>query len=452
VDSRTRPRRQLEKAVEMRVGGPHQDIEAGAARHLRPGVERPSRVILGIGSAEAHEDTLDYAPGLPGRTAELRPEEEVLGAQEQACFRGRAVSELPCPEPTVHDQSGGKEPGRKVVNGHEARDRVRECPQVPFAEGVAVGDHPVGSPVPNQPVDEACVVGPTRRAIHPHHILTTGGQPAGAVFRGGEESGGDSTLVEPRGKGTGSHQMPHAHALPAVDSEENVHQGLAAQTCLLASPPGSKYHLGSVLTSGECSRHGGMANELRRVEPQERFPGRLVTLRLVTLADCTPTYVAWLNDPAVNRHLETRWQVQSLESVTAFVQEHLNAPFSYLFAILENANGRHIGNIKIGPINPHHLCADISYFLGERSTWGRGCSTEAIGLVVDLGFSRLDLHRIQAGVYSGNGASRRALEKAGFRPEGMWRRQLRVPEGWEDHLFYGILREEWETKPARHSR
>jgi RimJ/RimL family protein N-acetyltransferase len=194
-----------------------------------------------------------------------------------------------------------------------------------------------------------------------------------------------------------------------------------------------------------------MAGDSRRVEPEERFPGRLVTLRLATLADCTPTYVAWLNDPAVNRHLETRWREQSLESVRAFVRDQLAAPYSYLFAILENARERHVGNIKIGPIDPQHLCADISYFLGDRSTWGRGYSTEAVGLVVDLGFSRLDLHRLQAGTYATNQASGRVLEKAGFRPEGIWRRQLRGPEGWEDHLFYGILREEWEAMRSERS-
>jgi len=32
-----------------------------------------------------------------------------------------------------------------------------------------------------------------------------------------------------------------------------------------------------------------------------------VTLRPVTLADVTPAYVAWLNDPEVNRYLETRF-------------------------------------------------------------------------------------------------------------------------------------------------
>lgn len=194
-----------------------------------------------------------------------------------------------------------------------------------------------------------------------------------------------------------------------------------------------------------------MANDLRRVGPQERFRGRLVTLRLVTLADCTPLYVAWLNDPAVNRHLETRWRPQSLESVTAFVKDQLNAPLSYLFAILESAGERHVGNIKVGPIDLDHLCADISYFLGDRSIWGRGYSTEAIGLAVDLAFSRFELHRIQAGVYASNAASCRVLEKAGFRREGIWRQQLRVPEGWEDHLFYGMLREEWAAMRAGRS-
>lgn len=152
--------------------------------------------------------------------------------------------------------------------------------------------------------------------------------------------------------------------------------------------------------------------------------------------------------PQVNRYLETRWQPQSLESIRAFVAEQLSSPRSYLFAILENASGRHVGNIRLGPINPHHLGADVSYFIGARSVWGRGYATEAVRLVLDLGFSRLGLQRILAGVYASNDVSQRVLEKAGLRPEGVWRRQLQGTGGWEDHLFHGILREEWGSVAA----
>ncbi len=183
--------------------------------------------------------------------------------------------------------------------------------------------------------------------------------------------------------------------------------------------------------------------EPRKIQTHERFRGAKVTLRLVTLEDCTERYVSWLQDPEVSRYLETRWSEQSLESVRAFVSATLASEHSDLFAIVENASGSHVGNIKVGPIQPRHGYADVSYFLGDRATWGRGLATEAIAIATFLAFERLGLHRVQAGLYEGNAASGRALEKVGYTLEGRMRKQLVGPHGWEDHLWYGLLREDW---------
>src|SRR5439155_23209881 len=144
-------------------------------------------------------------------------------------------------------------------------------------------------------------------------------------------------------------------------------------------------------------------------------------------------YCTWLADPQVNRYLETRWEAQTLDRITDFVQDMLASTDNYLFAIIERATDAHVGNIKLGPVNWHHGCADVSYFIGERASWGKGLATDAIRVVTEFGFSQLGLHRLQAGLYGSNVGSARALEKAGYGREATFRRQLRGPSGWEDH-------------------
>jgi len=173
--------------------------------------------------------------------------------------------------------------------------------------------------------------------------------------------------------------------------------------------------------------------------------GRRVMLRPISLEDCTDRYVQWLRDPEVNQYLETRWMEQTIESVRAFVLAVAQDPSSHLLAIVEVETGRHIGNIKIGPIRPHHNYADLSYFIGDRDYWGRGYATEAIQLATRLGFERLGLHRIQAGAYAGNIAGARTLEKAGFVRDAVMHRQLMGPSGWDDHVWYRLLEEEWRA-------
>lgn len=184
----------------------------------------------------------------------------------------------------------------------------------------------------------------------------------------------------------------------------------------------------------------------RKIAPGELFERGRIAIRPIALTDVSERYVAWLEDPEINQFLETRWSKQSLDSVREFVAGMVENESSYLFAIVRREDGVHIGNIKSGPILTHHLCADVSYFIGDRQEWGKGHATDAIRLVTRVSFERLGLHRVQAGVYETNRGSCRALEKAGYTYEGSFRKQLRSGDRWEDHLFYGALRDEWKEE------
>lgn len=169
--------------------------------------------------------------------------------------------------------------------------------------------------------------------------------------------------------------------------------------------------------------------------------GAKISLRLVEEKDCCARYVSWLEDKAVNQFLETRWAIQSLDSIREFVNSKRDDPVNYLFAIIENDSKRHIGNIKLGPINFNHGFADVSYFIGERDCWGKGYATEAIKLVTRFGFEELKLHSLQAGLYESNTGSKKALENAGFQYVGRFKSKLKLGNIWQDHLFFHILAE-----------
>src|SRR5438105_15493808 len=110
----------------------------------------------------------------------------------------------------------------------------------------------------------------------------------------------------------------------------------------------------------------------------DRLIGRTIYLRRVHQTDATERYVGWLNDPEVNRFLESRFVQWTVESVRDYILARQNA-FDHFFAICDLCHERHIGNIKLGPVNPHHRNADVSLFIGEKSYWRRGVASEAIG-------------------------------------------------------------------------
>ena len=188
----------------------------------------------------------------------------------------------------------------------------------------------------------------------------------------------------------------------------------------------------------------GLAAE-RAIQPGELIRGKGVSLRLATLEDCGQEYLGWLEDPLVNQYLETRWNKQTLELIRSFVTSCLTSSDSYLFAIVVNKTNKHIGNIKVGPIQRIHSYADVSYFIGDSGMWGYGYGSEAIRLVTQFSFHTLGLHRLQAGVYASNTGSIRALEKAGYALEGKSGRKLRGKDGWEDHLHFGLVNDDWQA-------
>lgn len=171
--------------------------------------------------------------------------------------------------------------------------------------------------------------------------------------------------------------------------------------------------------------------------------GGVVTLRQIEYNDCTPAYVNWLNDPEVNQYLETRWIVQTPATIKEFVKSQRENNHSILFAIILNADDRHIGNIKIGPINSHHHNADISYFIGDKNMWNKGIATECINLVSGFGFSEFNLNRIEAGTYAKAIGSWKALEKNGFIREGVFRKKVLCGNDYIDAYRYGLLASEY---------
>ena len=62
-------------------------------------------------------------------------------------------------------------------------------------------------------------------------------------------------------------------------------------------------------------------------------------------------------------------------------------------------------------------------------------------------FGALKLHRVEAACVPTNHASRRVLEKAGFRHEGLARAYLKINGAWADHLLFGVIRDEFVPGP-----
>lgn len=135
-------------------------------------------------------------------------------------------------------------------------------------------------------------------------------------------------------------------------------------------------------------------------------------LRSLTEQDVGENYVRWLNDEEIIKFTEIRHHNQDLISIKKFVTDKNQSLHEWLAGIF--FDGKHIGNIKLGPINQYHKTADISFIIGERDYWQKGLASSSIKLMCEYGFHSLKLEKITAGCYETNMGSERALLNAGF--------------------------------------
>jgi RimJ/RimL family protein N-acetyltransferase len=159
---------------------------------------------------------------------------------------------------------------------------------------------------------------------------------------------------------------------------------------------------------------------------------RLV-LRPITPDDAEGPYREWMGDPLVLQHLEARLSSGAPE-LRDYIRTQEADPDVHFYAILVRQGGRHIGNIKLGPIQRWHRRADVGIIIGDRSQWGRGYATEAIRAFTEAMFEAEGLEKVTAGAYATNVASVRAFEGAGFHVEAVRRRHYRTADGWVDGI------------------
>jgi ribosomal-protein-alanine N-acetyltransferase len=88
--------------------------------------------------------------------------------------------------------------------------------------------------------------------------------------------------------------------------------------------------------------------------------------------------------------------------------------------------------------------AEVGYWIDERLA-GRGIMPTALAMTVDHCFLEMGLHRLVASIQPGNAASRRVVEKLGFRDEGIRVREVHIDGAWRDHVCYAITAEEVPT-------
>ncbi|MGH2857556.1 MAG: GNAT family N-acetyltransferase, partial [Solirubrobacteraceae bacterium] len=128
----------------------------------------------------------------------------------------------------------------------------------------------------------------------------------------------------------------------------------------------------------------------------------------------------------------------------AYLRQRFDAAAAGLtapFAIVSPAVGNLLGSISLLRFSLRDARGEVGYWLA-RGARGTGHATRAVGLICAWGFAALHLERIDLMAATGNAASQRVAERAGFTREAVLRSYLRAGAEHQDMVMFGLLRAE----------
>ena len=170
--------------------------------------------------------------------------------------------------------------------------------------------------------------------------------------------------------------------------------------------------------------------------------GPTLTLRYATLDDA-PRLLELARDPQV-----TRWfswgpytDIEQPRAYIASLAEKRARGELLDFVVVHREHGV-IGVTGLSELAPRDRRATVGTWFAQP-WWGSGANRESKAMVAALAFGNLGINRLTAWANTHNTRSQAALERVGFRREGVLSEWHRHGDTLHDVVVFGLLRRGW---------
>jgi ribosomal-protein-alanine N-acetyltransferase len=173
---------------------------------------------------------------------------------------------------------------------------------------------------------------------------------------------------------------------------------------------------------------------MRYVVSRIRLIGQGDDVALTALQKANREFLAPWEPLRPERYFSLAGQRADIEAALA---RHKNGD-SVPLVILDE-HGDVAGRITLsGIVRGAFQSCSVGYWLAKNQT-GKGLATQAVIAAVQLAFTELELHRVQAETLPHNTRSEHVLARAGFEQFGLAPRFLKIAGRWQDHLMFQRL-------------
>ncbi|MEM1276558.1 MAG: GNAT family protein [Pseudomonadota bacterium] len=178
-------------------------------------------------------------------------------------------------------------------------------------------------------------------------------------------------------------------------------------------------------------------------------PPEVLTKRLLLRPPQLEDHAAWAKLRRESRSFLTPWEPlwardhlthRSFRNRVAWADRSIQSDEAWPLFLIRREDGQIVGGITLSSIqrDPAHA-GTLGYWVGAAYAQ-QGYMTEALTAFRDHAFGPMDLSRLQAACLAENKASRRLLERCGFKYEGVAQAYLQINGRWRNHVLYAALR------------
>ena len=160
-----------------------------------------------------------------------------------------------------------------------------------------------------------------------------------------------------------------------------------------------------------------------------------VFLRELTEKDINSNYLKGFRNDDVLSFLEVDGKNLTPKDVIDYMNNGRETKQFYMYAVCLAESEKHIGNLKVGPIDYKNMNSDLVTVIWDRNEWGKGLATEAIKLGNKIAFEHYNIRKLTGGMYASNVGSIKAYTKAGWVIEGTLHNQYVLNGKLEDRVM-----------------
>ncbi len=130
--------------------------------------------------------------------------------------------------------------------------------------------------------------------------------------------------------------------------------------------------------------------------------------------------------------------LEEAEKLIEFFEDEYRKMRAVTWAAVEKKSGLFMGYVCFWNLRPEHFRLETGYmFLPEF--WNKGYMTEVLRTIIPVAFNEMNYHSVEADVNPANEASKRVLEKVGFRKEAYFRENYYNAGKFLDSVIYSLL-------------